>query len=108
MYAIRSYYVPADVNQCLESTANIVWPMMKHLVVLEKEYQELPAVSCFPMQLKQVFMNLLVNAYQAIEERIGSGGGSGRVRLCTRRTADGVEVQVEDDGVGIAAENLGP
>ncbi len=99
--------VPADVNQCLESTANIVWPMMKHLVVLEKEYQELPAVSCFPMQLKQVFMNLLVNAYQAIEERAGSAGGSGRIRLRTRRTANGVEVQVEDDGAGIAPENLG-
>jgi PAS domain S-box-containing protein len=99
--------VPADVNQCLESTANIVWPMMKHLVVLEKEYQELPAVSCFPMQLKQVFMNLLVNAFQAIEERVGPAGGAGRIRLRTRRTAAGVEVQVEDDGVGIAAENLG-
>jgi PAS domain S-box-containing protein len=99
--------VPADVNQCLESTANIVWPMMKHLVVLEKEYQELPAVNCFPMQLKQVFMNLLVNAFQSIEERLGSGGGSGRVGLRTRRTADGVEIQVEDDGIGVAPENLG-
>jgi PAS domain S-box-containing protein len=99
--------VPADVNQCLESTANIAWPMMKHLVVLEKEYQELPAVSCFPMQLKQVFMNLLVNAFQAIEERVGPAGGAGRIRLRTRRTAAGVEVQVEDDGVGIAPENLG-
>ncbi len=99
--------VPADVNQCLESTANIVWPMMKHLVVLEKEYEELPAVSCFPMQLKQVFMNLLVNAFQAIEERVGSSSGAGRVRLRTRRTAGGVEVQVEDDGIGIAAEHQG-
>jgi signal transduction histidine kinase len=99
--------VPADLNHCLESTANIVWPMMKHLVVLEKEYQELPAVSCYPMQLKQVFMNLLVNAYQAIEQRVGAGGGSGRIRLRTRRAAQGVEVSVEDDGVGIAPEHLG-
>jgi signal transduction histidine kinase len=99
--------VPADVNQCLESTANIVWPMMKHLVVLEKEYEELPAVNCFPMQLKQVFMNLLVNAFQAIEQRVGASGGTGRVRLRTRRTAGGVEVQVEDDGIGIAPENQG-
>jgi PAS domain S-box-containing protein len=99
--------VPADVNQCLESTANIVWPMMKHLVVLEKEYQELPAVSCYPMQLKQVFMNLLVNAFQSIEERSGSGGAGGRVRLRTRRAAGGVEVQVEDDGLGIPIEHQG-
>jgi two-component system NtrC family sensor kinase len=99
--------VLADLNQCLDSTANIVWPMMKHLVVLSKHYGELPPVPCYPMQLKQVFMNLLVNAFQAIEERIGSGDGSGRVRLRTRRTADGVEIQVEDDGVGVAPENLG-
>jgi signal transduction histidine kinase len=99
--------VPADVNQCLESTANIVWPMMKHLVVLQKEYEELPAVSCFPMQLKQVFMNLLVNAFQAIEERVAATGGTGRVRLRTRRTPGGVEVQVEDDGIGIAPEHQG-
>ena len=99
--------VLTDVNQCLESTANIVWPMMKQLVVLEKEYQDLPAVSCYPMQLKQVFMNLLVNAYQAIAERVGSGGGTGRIRLRTRRLPDGVEVQVEDDGIGIAPEHVG-
>ena len=58
----------ADVNECLDSTANIVWTMMKHAVVLTKEYEDLPPVRCYPMQLKQVFMNLLVNAYQAIEE----------------------------------------
>jgi PAS domain S-box-containing protein len=98
--------VPADVNQCLESTANIVWPMMKHLVRLEKEYQALPAVCCFPMQLKQVFMNLLVNAYQAIEERVGTSGETGRVRLRTQRVPGGVEIAVEDDGIGIEPEHV--
>ena len=34
--------VLADVNQCLDSTASIVWPMMKHLVVLEKEFHAAP------------------------------------------------------------------
>ena len=38
------YPVLADVNQFLDSTAGIVWPMMKHLVVLEKEYRDLPSV----------------------------------------------------------------
>ncbi len=81
--------VLADVNQYLDSTAGIVWPMMKHLVVLEKEYQDLPSVYCYPMQLQQVFMNLLVNAYQAIEERIGDSGGTGAIWLRTepRRAA---------------------
>jgi PAS domain S-box-containing protein len=99
--------VLADVNHFLESTASIVWPMMKHLVVLEKEYRELPRVHCYPMQLQQVFMNLLVNAYQAVEERIGDSGETGTIWLRTEPREGGVAIIVTDTGVGIAAENLG-
>jgi PAS domain S-box-containing protein len=99
--------VLADVNQCLDSTASIVWPMMKHLVVLEKEYRELPAVPCYPMQLKQVFMNLLVNAYQAIEEKARQPGETGRIRLRTELAGDRVLVSVSDSGSGIAPEHVG-
>ncbi len=98
--------VLADVNQFLDSTVGIVWPMMKHLVVLEKEYRDLPRVHCYPMQLQQVFMNLLVNAYQAIEERIGGSGETGAIWLRTEPRAGGVAIIVKDTGVGIAAENL--
>ena len=98
--------VLADVNQFLDSTAGIVWPMMKHLVVLEKEYRDLPRVYCYPMQLQQVFMNLLVNAYQAIEERIGDSGKTGAIWLRTEPREGGVAIIVKDTGVGIAAENL--
>lgn len=98
--------VLSDVNLCLESTANIVWPMMKHLVVLDRQYHELPEVWCFPMQLKQVFMNLLVNAYQAIEERLGEGPQSGNIWLKTENRDGCVVVSVTDTGVGIAPENL--
>jgi signal transduction histidine kinase len=98
--------VLADVNQYLESTAGIVWPMMKHLVVLEKEYQDLPRVYCYPNQLQQVFMNLLVNAYQAVEERIGGSGDTGTIWLRTEPRAGGAAILVKDTGVGIAAENL--
>ncbi len=100
------YPVLADVNQFLDSTAGIVWPMMKHLVVLEKEYRDLPRIHCYPMQLQQVFMNLLVNAYQAIEERIGDSGETGTIWVRTEPRAGGVAIIVKDTGVGIAAENL--
>jgi PAS domain S-box-containing protein len=98
--------VEADVNECLDSTANIVWTMMKHSVVLTKEYQELAPVRGFPMQLKQVFMNLIVNAYQALEEAGRGRGRPGEIRLRTRPAPDGVVVQVEDDGVGIPPADL--
>jgi PAS domain S-box-containing protein len=98
--------VDADVNQCLDSTANIVWTMMKHSVVLTREYEDLPRVRCHPMQLKQVFMNLIVNAYQAIEQAVGQGRVPGEIRLRTGRRGDGVWASVEDNGPGIPPEHL--
>ena len=96
-------WIEADLNRCLDSTAHIVWTMMKHSVVLRKEYGALPPVRCHPKQLEQVFMNLLVNAYQAIGARGDTSGGAIAIR--TAVAADGVLVSVEDDGVGIAPEH---
>jgi PAS domain S-box-containing protein len=98
--------VPADINECLDSTASIVWAMMKHSVILETDYGELPPVPCYPMQLKQVFMNLLVNAYQAIEARQLPPGQRGAIRLETRPGPAGVVVSVSDTGVGIPPGHL--
>jgi PAS domain S-box-containing protein len=97
---------PADVNQCVDSTAGIVWTMMKHQVVLLKEYADLPPVRCLPMQLKQVFMNLLVNAYQAIDERVGQSGETGEIRIRTALDADHVVVSIRDTGAGIPSEDV--
>lgn len=98
--------VDADINECVDSTASIVWTMMKHSVVLEKEYGELPEICCYPMQLKQVFMNLLVNAYQSIEAR-AKEAEPGTIWVRTRIAEGGVEIEIEDTGEGISPENLG-
>jgi two-component system NtrC family sensor kinase len=98
--------VESDLNQCLDSTANIVWTMMKHSVSLTKQYDELPPVYCFPMQLKQVFMNLIVNAYQAIEARVRGEGARGEIRLRTELRGDAIAILVTDNGTGIAPDAL--
>jgi len=98
-------FVEADVNQCLDSTASIAWTMMKHSVVLEKEYCDLPPIRCFPSQLKQVFMNLLVNAYQAIEQKLGGSHGTGRIEIRSRPEGDGVAISIRDTGSGIPARD---
>jgi len=98
--------VESDLNQCLDSTANIVWTMMKHSVSLTKQYDELPPMYCFPMQLKQVFMNLIVNAYQAIEAREGGEGARGEIRLRTELRGDAVAILVTDNGTGIPPDAL--
>jgi PAS domain S-box-containing protein len=89
----------ADVNQALDSTANIVWAMMTHKVDLEKQYGVLPEIDAYPMQLKQVFMNLLLNGYQAIEARDDEKPGV--IRVETERDADEIVIRIGDSGVGI-------
>lgn len=100
--------VSTDVNQALDSTANIVQATLKRGVAIEKDYGSLPEIEGYPMQLKQVFMNLLVNAHQAIEEARAADGEATRgvVRLATRRVGDEVVVRISDDGVGIASADL--
>jgi two-component system NtrC family sensor kinase len=97
----------ADINQCVDSTANIVWTMMKHSVELEKDYQDLPLLRCHPMQIEQVFMNLLVNAYQSIEEALADSPEEiGTIGIATRERDGGIEVRITDTGSGISAGDL--
>ena len=87
----------ADINRGLESTLNIVWNELKYKAEVKKDYGELPPLLCYPRQLNQVFMNLLVNAAQAIEDR-------GVISIVTRRVdspREGIEVVVSDTGCGM-------
>src|SRR5207248_2858471 len=73
---------------------------LKYKAEVRKNYQrDLPAVPCYPQRLGQVFINLLVNAGQAIEKR-------GQILLTTRSEGDEVIVRIRDTGRGIAPENL--
>jgi len=88
-----------DLHKGLESTLNVVWNEIKYKAEVVKEYGELPEVECLPSQLNQVFMNLLVNAAHAIEER-----GTITLRSGTRNGEAWVEVA--DTGKGIPPEIL--
>jgi signal transduction histidine kinase len=88
-----------DLHKGLDSTLNIVWNELKYRCELRKEYAQLPPVECLPFQLNQVFMNLLLNAAQAIPEK-------GVVTVRTGREEDRVWVEVTDTGTGIPPENL--
>lgn len=86
-----------DLHACLESTLNVVRNEIKYKAELNREYSELPLVECQPYQLNQVFLNLLVNAAQAIAER-------GKITIRTLRQGDLVAVAVGDTGCGIPPE----
>ncbi len=89
----------ADINHNLDSTLNIVWNELKYKATIIKDYGELPQVNCYPQQINQVFMNLLVNAAHAIENK-------GEIHITTRQSGNHVEIAISDTGQGIAAENL--
>lgn len=90
----------ADLHKGLDSTLNVAWNELKYKTRVEKEYGDLPPVRSVPSQLNQVFMNLLVNAAQAIEDQ-----GTITVRTGTSG-ADWVWVEITDTGCGIAPEDL--
>jgi two-component system NtrC family sensor kinase len=92
-------WVFADIHAGLESTINIVWNDLKYKVELVKHYGQLPLVECLPSQLNQVFMNILVNAGHAIEDR-------GQITIATRADEQRVYVEISDSGKGIAEEHL--
>ena len=90
---------PADLNECLETTLNIIWNELKYKTTVHKEYGELPRIRCFPQQLNQVFMNILVNGAQAIEKQ-------GDITIRTWAEADAVKIAISDTGGGIPADKL--
>ncbi|MGO8693802.1 MAG: ATP-binding protein [Rectinemataceae bacterium] len=89
----------ADLCAGLDSTLNLVWNEIKFKAELKREYYPIPAVECIPSQINQVFMNLLVNAAQAIPEQ-------GTITIRTERQDDQVWISIADTGIGISQENL--
>lgn len=89
----------ADLHAGLESTLNVVWNEIKYKSEVIRELGTLPKVECHPSQINQVFMNLLVNASQAMSEH-------GRITLRSGCSEEQVWVSVTDDGKGIPEDML--
>ncbi|MGD9162399.1 MAG: ATP-binding protein, partial [Desulfobacteraceae bacterium] len=88
-----------DINRNIESTLNMVWNELKYHVEVVKELNEIPAIECYPQLLNQVFMNLIVNASQAIEDK-------GTIRIKTNRYNNHIKISISDTGIGIPKDNL--
>ena len=93
---------PTDIHLGLDSTLRILSTYFSSgNLSLVKDYQDLPEVEANPGQLNQVWMNLLVNAAQAI------GRNNGQVTIRTRSLKEMVEIAVSDTGPGIPTEHVG-
>ncbi|MBI4715341.1 MAG: HAMP domain-containing protein [Nitrospirae bacterium] len=87
----------SDLHRGLDSTLNIAWNELKYRVRVIKEYGDLPRVPCYPQQVNQVFMNILINAAQAIPEK-------GTIRIRTYVDSLQAVVEIQDNGAGIPEE----
>ncbi len=90
-----------DVNDGLESTLGLLKGVFKNKITIHKHYAEVPKIRCNTNQMKQVFMNILNNACQAINEK-------GDIYLTTffDENHQQVKVEIRDTGCGIKQENL--
>jgi two-component system, NtrC family, sensor kinase len=95
---------PVDIHALLDSCVKMAWSEIKHRARLVKEYGRVSSIEGNESQLGQVFLNLIINAAQALPE---DAGESAEIRLTTSHEDGVVVVAVRDTGVGIPAEILG-
>jgi len=97
-----------DIHKGIDSTLIILNHRLKSGIKLIKEYGKVPPVQCYPAQLNQVFMNIISNAIDAIEETKNSGRWNSEeipsIWIITEVEGDYLKVRIKDNGPGIPAE----
>ena len=114
-----SVLTPVNIHDGLDSTLLILGHRLKGkgnrpAITVIKEYGELPLVECYPGQINQVFMNVLANAIDALEESTIScplcgekqqSNDNPQIRICTEKLqGDRVVIRIADNGLGITPE----
>jgi signal transduction histidine kinase len=88
-----------DVNRIVDQTVEMLAPKWKDRLKVERRFGELPDVSAYPLQLGQIFTNVIANACDATPD-------GGKVVVSTQPGATGVKVSVRDTGPGIPKERV--
>lgn len=86
-----------DIHDGLEDTLTIIHHEIKHRAKVIKKYGNIPPIPCYPGQLNQVFLNLLINAGQAIKDE-------GEIIIKTYQAGNRVHIEIRDNGIGIPSE----
>lgn len=87
----------ANINEGIESVLHIIWNEIKYKIILKKDFGDIPLTRCNIGQLNQVFLNLLVNASHAIEEK-------GEIIIKTMADEGYIIIIISDTGSGISPD----
>jgi signal transduction histidine kinase len=93
--------VATDLNRSLQATLEVARNEYKYVADVETEYGDIPAVTCYPSEINQVFLNIIVNAAHAIADVVQATGARGTIRVSTRPDDSHVVVSISDTGAGI-------
>ncbi len=88
-----------DIHEGLEDTLTLIHHDIKHNIQVKKTYGDIPPIACYPGRLNQVFLNILVNAKQAIK-------GKGVIEITTYTKQKKVFIEIKDNGEGIEKKHL--
>ena len=103
-HASSTERAPADINEAIETTLAVCRNEYKYVAIVNAELGDLPLVTCNIGELNQVFLNLIINAAQAIEEGVAGSGEQGQITIRTRVQGPEVVIEIADDGPGIPTE----
>jgi ligand-binding sensor domain-containing protein/signal transduction histidine kinase len=95
----QAEYQPADIHEGLESTLTLLEHELKDRIAVARDYADLPEIHCSPSEINQVFMNVLMNASQAVE-------GEGEINIRTFRNDARACIRIADTGRGIPTGRL--
>lgn len=92
-------YKETDIHEGIKSTLMLLNHEIKGKIQIIEEFDKLPLINCYPNQLNQVFMNILVNACQSIEK-------NGIIKIKTENLSGKIRITISDTGKGIKSEHL--
>lgn len=89
----------ANIHDGLNDTLTLINHEIKGRITVVKEYGDILEIKCYPNQLNQVFINVLMNAVQAVKTK-------GQIIIKTYTEDGKVKIEISDNGEGIPSENL--
>ncbi|OGR01238.1 MAG: hypothetical protein A2511_15045 [Deltaproteobacteria bacterium RIFOXYD12_FULL_50_9] len=93
--------INTDLVANLESTLTVLYNEYKYDVEIIKDFQpNLPLVTCYPNQLNQVFLNIILNAIQAVQSKTG-GKSKGTIQIIIRQQNSMISIRFIDNGCGV-------